>query len=112
MKTASAKAKARRLQNMVAEAVQEAFGLPEPDVRTATMGEPGADLKLSSAARAVFPFAVECKNTERLSIWKALRQAREHAGDTDLMPLLVFKRNRSDVFVGLRLEDLLEILKR
>jgi len=44
-------------------------GLDDADIKPTPMGVNGIDLQLSSAARAQFPFGVECKNKEDLSIW-------------------------------------------
>lgn len=109
MKTASAKAKARRLQNQIAELIRQHFNLDEADVKPAVMGESGADIKLSSVGRAAFPFAVECKNQERLNIWKALEQAEANTED-GLGPVLIFKRNRSRVYIALEFEKFLDLL--
>ena len=105
MKTKSAKAKGRRLQRQIADDIQSHFNLAESDVKPALMGETGADIKLSQFARECFPFSVECKNTERLRIYDALSQAERNAGD--LTPLLIFKRNRGEVYCCLKWEDFL-----
>jgi hypothetical protein len=103
VRTSSAKAKGRRLQNATARAIREAFPeLETGDVRPAIMGESGEDIRLSPAARRVFPFSVECKNQERLNIWAALAQAEANAVD-GAAPLLVFSRNRSGTYVALEL---------
>ena len=109
MKTSSAKAKGRRLQTWFVEAVREILLLPYPDLRPALMGEGGSDVKCSSVGRARFPYAVECKNQETLSIWAALKQASANAGG--LEPLLVFRRNRSPTYVVMRAEHFLDLLK-
>ncbi len=57
------------------------------------MGAAGEDLMLSSQARLLFPYSVECKNTESLNVWAAWQQACANAGDYE--PLLIIKRNRS-----------------
>lgn len=112
MKTQSAKAKGRRLQQEVRDDVIEAFALQPGDVRSTSMGASGEDLLLSPRAQEVFPFDVECKNQEALSIWKALEQVEKRTGvNTYVRPLLVFKRNHSSVYVALRFDDLLELLK-
>ena len=111
MRPASAKAKGRRLQQELRDRILAVFPELHPDdVRSTSMGAGGEDLLLSPAARAVFPFASECKNQEALSIWSALAQAEANAGP--YFPLLVFKRNRSRTYVALRLDDLLALLKR
>jgi hypothetical protein len=99
MLTSSCKAKGRALQNRIAEDIREAFRLSPSDVKPAVMSEQGMDIKLSEAARAIFPYAIECKCTEALSIWAALEQAKINAAKEGLEPALVFKRNRSDVYV-------------
>ena len=104
MKTKSAKAKGRRLQQMVASAIRSAYMLSEDDVRSAVMGETGPDIQLSSAAKREFPFAIECKNQEKLSIWKAIEQALKHAAITEkCRPLVVFSRNASQIWVAMPL---------
>ena len=110
MKPASAKAKARRLQNTVVEMIRNATGLTEADVRPAIMGERGADVKLSVAGREAFPYAIEAKNTERLNIWAAIRQAERNADG--LTPLVVIKRNRSKIWAVIEFERLLELMDR
>lgn len=109
MKTSSAKAKGRRLQNEVAERLRAWMRVGEADIRPAIMGEKGSDIKMSKHVQRAFPFAVECKNQERLHVWSALEQAEKHAkGHGTLKPLLIFRRNRSATYAVLKLDDLLE----
>ncbi len=92
MKTQSAKAKGRRLQIWVRDQVLESYPkLTEDDVRSTGMGQGGADLQLSTAAKDVFPFEVEAKNQERINVWNSFEQAENNAGDRE--PMLVIKRN-------------------
>lgn len=72
------------------------------------MGAGGVDIQLSPAAQQKFGFAVEAKNQERLNIWSALEQAEENADE--LVPLVVFKRNRSEIYCAMKFDDLLELL--
>ena len=109
MKTRSAKNKGKRLQNDVRDLILETFQELEPDdVRSTTMGDSGEDILLSPAARKLFPFAVECKNQERLNIWDSLEQAESNANQH--IPLLVFKRNRSKTYISMEINDLIKIL--
>lgn len=73
------------------------------------MGASGVDILLSEAALKTYPFAIEVKCQESLSIWKALEQAQENKGPSQV-PLLCFKRNRTDVFVSLKLSDFLQLI--
>lgn len=59
------------------------------------MGESGIDIKLSSLARKLFPYAVECKNTEKLNLFEAWNQATANAEKENLSPLLIVKKNRT-----------------
>ena len=61
MKSRSAKAKGRRLQQKVRDLLLEKFSeeLEPDDIRSAIMGESGEDLKLSPAARKLIPYSFE-----------------------------------------------------
>lgn len=113
MKSSSGKAKARRLQNWVRDKLFDLFpGLSNDDVRTALMGETGADIKLiSEKSRSVIPFYFECKNTETLQIWKSLEQAEKGAEKSEFqqIPLLVFHRNNSKTYVAMEWDDFCQV---
>ena len=111
MKPASSKAKGRTFQKIVAAIVCEAFNLPAEDCRPAIMGEQGCDLKLSAAARARFPYGVECKKRERLDVWAAIAQAEANANKEGLVPVLVFARNRSPAYAVVPLATFVELAK-
>lgn len=109
MRPQSAKAKGRRLQQELRDALLQTFPQLAPDdVRSTSMGASGEDLLLSPAARRLFPFSPECKNVESINIWKALAQAsgREHT------PLVVFRKNNTPAHVALSLDDFLALLQR
>ena len=110
MKTRSRKNKGKRLQNRIRDLILETFKdkLEPDDVRSITMGDSGEDILLSPVARKLFPFSVECKNQERLSIWDALIQAEDNSGKH--APLLIFKRNRSKTYAVLEFKELLKLL--
>ena len=111
MRPQSAKAKGRRLQQAVRDKLLENAPELEPDdIRSTSMGAQGEDLLLSPAARKYYPFSIECKNQEALNVWAALEQAEvNHKGN---IPLLVFKRNKSETYAALKLDDLLKLLKK
>jgi hypothetical protein len=112
MLPSSAKHKARRLQNAVCEDIRLTFpGLSFKDVQPALMGEAGVDIQLSDIARSLVPFAIECKNKETLSIWKALDQAAANAKEELLRPAVVFKKNGQPPFIALEWTLFLEILR-
>ena len=111
MKTSSRKSKGRRLQNKIRDLLLEHYSdkLEKDDIRCAVMGESGEDLKLSPAARKLIPYSFECKNQEKLNIWDSLEQAKKNSDDYG--PVLIFKRNRSKIYVVLEISDFLELLK-
>jgi hypothetical protein len=110
MKPRSAKNKGKRLQNKIRDLILEKFNniLEQDDVRSITMGDSGEDILLSPVARRLFPFSVECKAQESLSIWSALQQAESNAGKHT--PLVIFKRNRSKTYAVLEFKELLKLL--
>lgn len=110
MKPSSAKAKGRRLQNQVAKDIRALPDILDGDVKPAIMGESGRDIQLSPRAELLFSFAIECKNQERLNIWKALKQAGENA--EGLTPLVVFTRNGHGLVAALPWDRLLEMQRR
>ena len=107
----SRKAKSRGLQNFVTQNLLNKYPqFDSNDIKPAIMGESGVDIKLSNPARKEFPFAIEAKNQESLSIWSALEQCETNAKLEKLTPLLIFKRNRSDIYVTMKFEDFIKLL--
>lgn len=109
---ATRKAKGREFQKYVAECLQESLGLPPEDVVSRPMGSPGLDIMMSADAREKFPFGIECKRTEKLSIPAWWWQCEENARKEGLTPLLVFRRSREDALAVLRWKDLLALVRR
>ena len=94
----SRKAKGRRLQNWVRDSLRGLFlTLTDDDVRVAIMGETGSDIKLSKTAKKLFPYDIECKNTEG---WKKVYDAYDQAdGHGEDQPLVFIKMNRRNPLV-------------
>jgi citrate lyase gamma subunit len=111
MLTSSKKAKGKKLQNTVAEAIRTTFNLSDKDVTSTIMGDSGIDIKLSEEARKKFGYAIECKNLARIAIYKHWAQAKANAEKEKLEPLLVIKQNRSEPLVVLTLEKFMELIK-
>ena len=112
MKTSSAKAKGRNLQNLVRDKLRSIFvgkDLEEDDIKSQTMGMGGEDIVLSPAAKREIPYSFECKNTERLNLWKALEQCESNCEDRN--PVLVIKRNRSDVYAVIKFDNFLNLIE-
>lgn len=110
MRAQSAKAKGRRLQQFVRDAVLKLFtSLTSDDVRSTGMGQSGVDVQLSQAAKKLFPYSVECKNKERMNIWRELEQAVENT-EPDTKPLLVMTKNRTDTYAVIQFDHFMELL--
>ena len=98
MKTSSAKAKGRRLQQWLRDELLGLFTNLEPDdVKSTGMGQGGEDVQLSPAARKLIPLRFECKNVEKLNVWAAYEQACAHTGKGE--PALIMKRNHKSPLV-------------
>ena len=80
IKTASAKAKGRALQQYVRDRIMETYPwLREGDVESRSMGASGVDVMLSPAAREVFPISVEAKKTKKVPSKAEMDQAKANA---------------------------------
>lgn len=112
MKTASRKAKGRKLQQLVRDTILAAYPQLVPDdVRSTGMGQGGEDIMLSPAARQVFPFKIECKNDKRFKlVFDAYDQCKAHKASGE--PIVVFKINREKPMIALDLNYFMELLKR
>ena len=110
MKTKSAKAKGRRLQDWVRNKLiklidNKVYTHLDEEIKPAIMGEHGADVKLSSKVHHLFPFSIECKNQEKYSaIYNAIDQARNHSR---YPPIVFLKMNRREPLVVLEAEQFL-----
>jgi len=97
MKTQSAKAKGRRLQQWFRDLLIEKLDVHPEDIESRSMGAGGEDLIMARAARQKFPYSIECKNQESINVWKSYEQAQENSGDYE--PIVVLKRNKSKPLV-------------
>ena len=110
MKARSAKNKGRKLQNLVRDRLRSVFTetLETNDIESQVMGMSGEDIVLSPAAKRVIRYSFECKNQERLNLWSSLEQAETNCEDRN--PVLVFKRNRSKIYVAVEFDHFIELI--
>ena len=97
MKTQSAKAKGRRLQQWFRDLLIENLGVHPEDVESRSMGAGGEDLIMARAAREKFPMSIECKNQEKVNVWESYKQAEDNSGKYE--PVVIIKRNKSKPLV-------------
>jgi hypothetical protein len=96
IKVSSAKAKGRNLQKWAVQKIAELlkYKLPEnkddSHIRSREMGQSGIDVVLSKKAKQKFPFAIECKNQEKINLPEFMKQAKAN-GTEDIWPLLIVK---------------------
>lgn len=110
IKTSSAKAKGRQLQQYVADKIIDSFELDIGDAESRPMGSPGVDVYLSPAARKLFPFSIECKSVKNFSSTAAIKQSQENAYEGTI-PIAVWKpkgKSLQDSLVCMKFEDLLK----
>ena len=110
MNPKSVKAKGRALQNLLRDKLRKAFPeLHEDDIKSQTMGMTGEDIILTPAAREKIPYSFECKNQERIQLWKFLEQAESNADSHT--PILIIKKNRRKPYVVVDLDKWIELIK-
>ena len=97
MKTQSAKAKGRRLQQWFRDLLIEKLDIHPEDIESRSMGAGGEDLIMARAARESFPYSIECKNQEKVNLWEAYNQACDNSGSYE--PIVVLKRNNQKPLV-------------
>ena len=107
MKTQSAKAKGRKLQQWVRDQLIEQLDVHPEDIESRSMGAGGEDLIMARAARQKFPFSIECKNVEKLNVWEAYKQAKENSKDYE--PIVVMKKNNHRPLVVVDAEHFVKI---
>ena len=109
MKTQSAKAKGRRLQQWFRDLLIEKLEVHPEDIESRSMGAGGEDLIMARAARAKFPYSIECNNQESVNVWKSYEQAVENSGNYE--PIVIIKRNKSKPLVLIDAEHFVSLLK-
>ena len=110
MKAQSAKAKGRRLQQAVRDAILDSFPtLESDDVRSTSMGAGGEDVQLSPAARKLFPYSVECKSLAKIAVFNYYEQATGHGAHE---PLVVIKQDRAKPLAVVDLEHFMKLVRR
>jgi hypothetical protein len=93
--TSSAKAKGRKLQQLVRDKIIKLLtprGVVEDDVKSTGMGQGGEDVQLSPLARKYLPVSIECKKYAKFAIYGPYEQAEKASGTYE--PLLVIQGDR------------------
>lgn len=109
MKTSSAKAKGRKLQQWVRDKLIDVLDIHPEDIESTSMGAGGEDVTMARVAREKFPYSIECKNQERVNVWSAYDQASGNSNNYE--PLVVIKKNRTKALVLLDAEYFINLHK-
>lgn len=106
MKVASRKAKGRKFQQWVRDKLLAGFsplikGLNTETVRSAIMGESGADITiLSPELQLAFPFRIEVKAQERFKyLYDCYEQCLNHKGDGESIVFIRMNRRKPLVII-------------
>ena len=106
----SSQQKGKRFEREIAKQINKKF---ETNVRRTPLSG-GMDFKGDIICiddnSIISEFSFECKNQEKLNIWKALEQSRNDAPQRT-MPVVVFTKNHETEYAALLLEDFLNIIK-
>lgn len=104
IKVSSAKSKGRELQKRICQDISDVIGISYDQkddfclIHSREMGQSGCDIVLRGEAKRLFPYSIECKNTESLSLYAAIDQAKSNIYDqTEWM--VIHKRKGSDPIV-------------
>lgn len=110
MKTQSAKAKGRKLQQWTRDQILSVYThLEEDDVRSTSMGVSGSDVQLSPLARKSFSYDVECKSLARVGVYRYIDQCNNRG---DACPLVIVKENRRKPLAVVDAEHFFDLLRK
>lgn len=110
---ASAKDKARRLQQWVCQKISDLLGIPwgkDESIASREMGQSGTDVRLLGEAQKRFPYSVECKYQETWSVLAWIEQAKQNQKEGTEW-LLVLKKNRVKPVVVMDAEHFFDLQK-
>ena len=109
--TRAAKAKGRLGQQEIRDALLKTFNHLEPDdVKSTVMGDTGADIQLSPAARKLIPISIEVKRRKSAlkTVYAWMSQANNH---TDNPPIVFYRSDREKWLVVSELDHYIKLLK-
>jgi len=113
MKTSSCKAKGRKLQKEIAEFISSVTGIEcgkDCLIQSREMGQSGVDIKLIGEAVKLYPFSIECKNSETWALPAAIKQAKANVKEGTAWQIFLSK-NRFDTVMVMDAETWFEVWK-
>ena len=109
--TKQAKQKGRMGQQEIRDRLLETFPEFEPDdIRSTIMGDSGADIQLSPAARKRIPLSIEVKRRkgELKTVYGFIEQASRHSAEE---PVVFFRSDRKPWVVMIGIDHYMELLR-
>ena len=106
-----AKQKGRLGQQEIRDALLQAFPELEPDdIKSTVMGDTGADIQLSPAARKRIPLSIEVKRRkgELKTVYGFIEQASRHSAEE---PVVFFRSDRKPWVVMIGIDHYMELLR-
>lgn len=112
IKTSSAKAKGRNLQQYVRDKLMNlSESFREGDIESQSMGVSGEDLVMSPHARDILPISVECKAHAKFAVYTIIDQCKENTPD-GCQPVVVLKANRRKPVAVIDLDYYIELERK
>lgn len=112
IKTSSAKAKGRKLQQWTAKKILSKFKeLELDDCKSNPMGAHGEDVLLSPAARRLLGITIECKARKSIAVYSYVDQAIANA-PKGMEPVVIVKADRKQPLVVVDATYFFNLLKQ
>ena len=108
--TLNANKKGKRFERDVANQLNKKFGTNVRRTPQSGGMEIKGDIICIDDNSIISEFSFECKNQEKLNIWKALKQSTADAPGGK-MPVVVFTKNHERDYLAIEFEDFMNILK-
>ena len=109
MRIQSNKAKGRLGQQEIRDMLLKWFPeLSKADVRSTSMGCPGDDILLSTAAQKIMPWNIEVKRKKKIGAVRFMEQASEHGTGE---PVAFFREDRGEWFASVSADYLMRLVK-
>lgn len=118
IKVSSRKAKGREFQYWVCRKIADMFEMPfnqqDDDclIHSREMGQHNVDIILRGSVKKSFPFSIECKNQETLSVKDWIKQAKTNEQENTFWMLIFKNKEIKEPVVCLEFETFLKYFKK
>jgi hypothetical protein len=115
IKPSSAKAKGRNLQYLICQKIAEKFNIEynQSDdnclIHSREMGQHGTDIILRGEVYNKFPFDIECKNQENISLIDWIKQSKNNQKENRCWAVIIKNKKLSNPIICLDFDDFLNL---